>query len=216
MWGLTPLDNYSTAIKYQYLGRPQKIALSDDIWKQGELVKALVPPQNLLTDNVYLGDFGLSIKAGTAVSVKYQAPGRYCALERFHNVDLSPASDMWSYMCIFAELYLGCVPIRGNAPVSAIESIVETLGPLPENWKGCLGIPGATSEDSWYHPTVKQIGDSLEEKLGRARPEVSAAERHHVLSIMSKGFYYLPQHRLTAAQLLQDTSFQALMRLYGA
>jgi serine/threonine protein kinase len=40
--------------------------------------------------------------------------------------------------------------------------------------------------------------------------------RAHVLSFMLKGFSYNPQDRITAAQLLHDTSFQAVMGFYGA
>jgi hypothetical protein len=33
---------------------------------------------------------------------------------------------------------------------------------------------------------------------------------------MYKGFYVIPEQRITAAQLLEDTSFNALMSYYGA
>ena len=39
--------------------------LSSMTWKQGELVKPVEVPESLLTETIYLGDFGLAIKAGT-------------------------------------------------------------------------------------------------------------------------------------------------------
>jgi serine/threonine protein kinase len=66
----------------------------------------------LITDTVYLGDFGLATKAGTDIRHKMPSPLDiiFQAPERFHNVNPSFASDVWSYMCIFIELYLGIVP----------------------------------------------------------------------------------------------------------
>jgi hypothetical protein len=51
-------------------------------------------PSNLLTNRVYLGDFGLAIKAGTLVEYKEQCPAVYCASERYYSIDPSLASDM--------------------------------------------------------------------------------------------------------------------------
>ena len=110
MWDIASLDNLDTKTKYKYLGRPKKIALTSDLWKPGELVKPMEVPKSLLRETVYLGDFGMAIKAGTEVKHKVLSPFVFCAPERFHNVNPSFASDMWSYMCIFSYLYLGCIP----------------------------------------------------------------------------------------------------------
>ena len=48
------------------------------------------------------------------VRMKEQAPYHYCAPERLHSADPSLASDMWSYMCLFAALYLDCNAFYGN------------------------------------------------------------------------------------------------------
>jgi hypothetical protein len=76
-----------------YFRQPEKIALND-MWKQRKLVKAIKVSSNLLTNRVYLGDFGLAIKAGTSVECKEQCPAACCALEKYHSIDLSLASDM--------------------------------------------------------------------------------------------------------------------------
>jgi hypothetical protein len=49
---------------------------------------------NLLTNRVYLGDFGLAIKAGTLMECKEQCPAACCAFERYYSIDLSLVSDM--------------------------------------------------------------------------------------------------------------------------
>jgi serine/threonine protein kinase len=112
MWGVAPLDNLGTKAKYKYLGRPKKMPLPSDLWKRGELVRPLKVPKSLITDAVYLGDFRMATKAGTKVKHEASSPAdiRYYAPERFHNESPSFASDMWSYMCLFSDLYLTYVP----------------------------------------------------------------------------------------------------------
>ena len=76
MWGVAPLDNLDTKTKYEYLGRPLKMALPSDLWRQGELVRQRVP-KSLITDTVYLGDFSLATKAGTDVRHKMLSHREY-------------------------------------------------------------------------------------------------------------------------------------------
>lgn len=214
MWGITPLDNCNTDTKYKYLGRPQKIALCPHPGRQAELVKPVKVPRSLIRETIYLGDFGLAITAGTSVSQKIQSPAVYCAPERFHNIIPSFASDMWSYMCLFVELYLGFNPFYGTGSASVVSYMVNVLGPLPEQWKGHYNGAG-TSDDSWYDPSRKpHPTKALKAMIERARPETSQTERNHVLSVMYKGFCHLPESRVSAAQLLQDASFKAVMKIY--
>jgi serine/threonine protein kinase len=112
MWGVAPLDNLKTKTKCKYIGRPKKIALPHDLWKQGERVWPLKVSKSLITDAVYLGNFGMVIEAGIEVKDKVPLPVNihYCAPERFHDANPSFASDMWSYMCLFSDLYIGYVP----------------------------------------------------------------------------------------------------------
>jgi serine/threonine protein kinase len=119
---------------------------------------------------------------------------------------------MWSYMCVFTELYLGTLPwsIYGDA----LPSMVKVLGPLPQTWYSYYYQPTRT-DASWYDPR-KQPEFTLEAMIGHARPDVSSTERAHVLSFMLKGFSYDPQDRITAAQLLDNASFQAVMGVYWA
>lgn len=185
--------------------------------QQAEVVKQMEVPQSLIKGNVYLGDFGLAMTAGTSVSCNVQSPSVCCAPERFHNGNPSFASDMWSYMCLFAELYLGFVPchglFEGAGSTIVISSMVNALGPLPEHWKGEYEGVG-TEVDSWYDQGRKAVPRmNLAAKIKRARPEASLTEMKNVLSFMSKGFCYLPESRMSAAELLEDASFKAVMQI---
>jgi serine/threonine protein kinase len=164
---------------------------------------------SLLGETVYLGDFGMAIKAGDEVDHKVLWPTIYCAPERFHNAKPNFASDMWSYIVIFTQLYLGFVPWECDHCVSLM---VRIIGPLPKQWKGHYNAFGSCN-DSWYDQDIKPHR-SLGTMVMRARPDISPTELNHVLSIMSKGFSYLPENRLSATQLLQDASFKAVMDIY--
>ncbi|KAH7187712.1 protein kinase [Fusarium oxysporum] len=218
IYGLTPFKSGTTiATKYEYLGRPRKMPIPtyEPMWKEGQLVMPMVPHNSIVQENVTLADFGLAIKSGTSVECKIQSPIIYCAPERIHNVDPSFASDMWSYMCIFAELYLG-FPMFYNAGHSmAVNFMVSVLGPLPLSWKGSYTGDGQQDE-SWYDQTRRpEPRLTLEAKVTHARDNVSSAEQQLVLSILKRGLSYNPEHRFTAGQLLGDASFKELMAMYG-
>ncbi|KAF1954238.1 kinase-like protein [Byssothecium circinans] len=206
--GIVPLDAYDTKTKYQYLGRPKKDRLGPPTGT-AELVRPAVFPATLLSGSVYIADFGIAIRAGT--SVNYKPQSTFCAPERLHNTDPSAASDMWSYMCIFAELYLGHLPCFVNGDV--VHRMVKVLGPLPQDWFRYYHRPGCNYA-SWYDPRT-QPENTLEAMIARSRPDVTSSEAAHVLSFMQEGFRYDPQKRITAAQLLSNASFQAVMGLYG-
>jgi serine/threonine protein kinase len=184
------------------------------MWKDGQLVMPMAPHSSLVEGTITLGDFGLTIKSGTSVECKVQSPAKYCAPERIHNMDPSFASDMWSYMCILAELYLGFPMFGGAAPSSALDFMVRTLGPLPLSWKGSYKGDGKHNE-SWYDQSrVPEPGLALKDKVKRAFDDISQAEKQLVVSILQRGLSYLPEHRLSAGQLLEDASFKKLVGLY--
>lgn len=185
------------------------------LWKEGELVKPMSPQAELVGDDIVLADLGLAIRPETPVAQKVQSPVKYCAPERMHGMDPSFASDMWSFMCIFAELYEGCSLFAGSGAASVMSFMVNTLGPLPASWKGSY-CDDSWSKDTWYdqqrepEPTM-----ALEVKISRLRPDISMAERTLVMRILRWGLSYRPEDRPTATQLLQDDSFKTLMGFYG-
>jgi serine/threonine protein kinase len=96
----------------------------------------------MLKKTVYLGGFGMSIIAGTEVEEKVLWPIDYRAPEQFRNVNPSFASDMWSYMCLFTQLYLATTPWHHNTCVRLINHMVNSIGPMPEQWKGHYKVVG--------------------------------------------------------------------------
>jgi serine/threonine protein kinase len=215
MYSLQPLENGSTTSKYASLGRPQKMRLFTEQWKEGELVMPMQPHESLVGDTILLGDFGLARKAGTPVALKLQSPATYCAPERLHGVDPSFASDMWSYMCLFFELYTTACLFPGSGYTSVVSSMVNTLGPLPVSWKGTY-YARAACDTAWYDQDRQlEPTTALKAKIMRLRPDISAMELELVMSILRQGLSYHPEHRLMAAQLLEDASFKALMGIYG-
>lgn len=126
-WGVVPLHHLSRKSKYQLLGRPLKLAISwvEGLWKPGEIVMPLELPANLHTEAFYLGDFGLAMELGDPLALVQEGP--FCSPDRLHKKPPSTACDMWSYMCIFAELYLGFVPFTIMADGGAVTSIISFL-----------------------------------------------------------------------------------------
>ena len=216
MYSLRPLKDRGTIAKYEYFGRPQKMLLFTEQWKKGELVMPMVPHESLVGDTILLGDFGLAHKAGTSAAQKLQSPARYCGPERVHNGPPSCASDMWIYMCLLFELYTTVCLFPGSGYTSEVSGMVNMIGPLPMSWKGAYRASGSCDYDAWYdqdrrpEPTM-----ALEAKIIKFRPDISPTELELVMSIICWGVSYLPEHRPTAAQLLDDPSFKALTGIYG-
>ncbi|KAF9769802.1 hypothetical protein IL306_012731 [Fusarium sp. DS 682] len=221
LYGLAPFKNgTTTATKYKYLGRPKKMPIptSEPLWKDGQLVMPMAPQRTLVQETITLADFGLAFKSGTSMEFKFNPPPAYCAPELYHNVDPSFASDMWSYMCIFFELCAGFTPFGrvslfgGETCSTALDSLVNCLGPLPSSWKGSYQ-PDGRYDESWYDQNRQE--DPLEEKMKRGGIDKSPIEQQLMLSILQRGLSYSPEHRLSAGQLLEDASFKELMAMYG-
>ncbi|OGM49434.1 kinase domain-containing protein [Aspergillus bombycis] len=215
MWGMVPLHTLNRRAKYEALGRPLKQAIPFvELWKQGELVRPIQNPEALRTDDFYLGDFGLAMKLGDPTYQRGYPPMQFCSPDRLHKTEPSFACDMWSYMVIFAELYLDYPPFATWIKGGIIAGMVRCLGPLPEQWKGLYNHPGGL--DSWYDQ--HQMPDPNHDHaatIAYFRPDVDPVEREHVHSIMSKVFTYCPEKRLTATEPLQGRSFRAIMDTYG-
>lgn len=215
MLGMAPLHNLSRASKYELLGRPlREIIPFANTWKKGELVRPIEVPETLLTEDLYLGDFGLSKKIDDPFTQPGYPPVQFCSPERLHDKDPSPACDMWAYMVIFSELYIGFPPFTPCFQGGIISDYVRYFGPLPEEWKGLYIY--ANGLDSWYDQNVQPDPQTdLAVKIIKYRPDVDAAERELACSVMRKVFRYRPEERLTATQLLQDDYFKALVKKYG-
>ncbi|KAI3010741.1 hypothetical protein CBS147346_1506 [Aspergillus niger] len=196
------------------LGRPLRQVIDDiDLWKRGELVQPLQVPESLRTEDFYIGDFALAKKVGESATQRGYPPMHFCSPDRLHGKETGPACDMWSYMILFSEVYLGIPPFSTLYPGGILSAITKNLGPLPEEWKGFYVFSGGL--DSWYDQSQGPDPDSLEFLVSYHRPDADPTERQHLLTLMKKMFIYCPEERLTATQLLQDPSFKAIMDNYG-
>lgn len=136
----------------------------------------------------------------------------YCSL---HGRAPSFACDMWSYMCIFAVIYIGPTPFVSMGKDGVMAFMVETLGPPLEQWKGSYD-DAEEGRDTWYDPDTKLKPEgTLAANIERMRPERNPVEKQHVLSILTRGFSYCPEERPTATQLLRDGSVRATMDKYS-
>lgn len=204
--------------RYSQIGRPKKWPLpeADFVWRAGELVAPVDWPSDLIDKSAFLGDFGLTIRAGSAVLDEALPPHSFCAPELYHK-DYSPSfgSDMWGYACIFATVIIGFSPFGGWGALGTLDQMVNVLGPLPEKWKSSF----TWREDENHHKLYDQSRiptDSLGAMLNRCREDlVGTWERDLILDVLEKGFRYEPSERMTAQQLLTDTSFLELMSIHG-
>ncbi|KAF4945035.1 hypothetical protein FGADI_12294 [Fusarium gaditjirri] len=222
MFGLSSFETGADiTTKYQILGRPQKMELPlENRWKDGQLVAPMTPKDSFVVqDTITLGDFGISIRSGTEVDFKLQIPAGYCAPELMHGINPTFASDMWSYMCIFAELYLKW-PLFGTGFFGGgvrfvVGLLVRVLGPLPPSWRGSYEV-GGEPDEGWYDQSkIPEPGMSLESRVTESWDTIDPVEQQLVLSILRRGFSYLPEERLSAGELLEDPSFKELMGRYG-
>ncbi|KAJ5918377.1 hypothetical protein N7454_010752 [Penicillium verhagenii] len=194
MWGIQSLGGLSRAEKYEKLNRPLKMRIpyvKPELWKKGELVRPAEIPTELRTDDIFLGDFGISTKLGDPT---YEAkpgfpPPLYCSPDRLHNEPPSFACDMCSYMIVFSELYLDFPPFFSTAKGGIIGDLFEILGPLPARWKGLCDHP--MIEDSWYEDIRKPFPDAqLRKRITMRRPEMDEAEKDLAISVLRKAFVY--------------------------
>ncbi|KAF5568686.1 CMGC kinase [Fusarium napiforme] len=125
MYTLHPL-NSSVSEKYKQVGRPRKMILWTEQWKDGELFTPMKPKEDLIGDSIVLGDFGLAHKAGSPTR-KMQSPATYCAPERLHNINPSYGSDIWSYMYPEFDLKERLGQLRPDVGARELELVVSVL-----------------------------------------------------------------------------------------
>ena len=218
MFNLRPLPEYKNmTAKYATIGRPQKLPIPPycNPFKDGDLVAPMKPLLKFIGDTLSLGDFGISVTAKEAAMDAAQGPPIYSAPERMHRQAATAACDMWSFMCVFAELYLGYSLFSGRSNAAALSDVTRVLGPLPPKWKGTCIIPG-TENESWYDLNESTLPNkTLEAKVERLKKDISLEEKELVLAVLKRGLSYDPSERLSAGELLEDPTFNKLLELYG-
>lgn len=211
------LGKMNTTDKYKLLGRPRKARISEDNEVVGELVAPAKFPSRVIGSDAYLCDFGILVKAGTPVINRLQSPADYCAPELFHNIEPGFASDIWSYRVVFLYLYTETTIFTGRGFAGRVSSIVKHAGGLPSEWLGRYELYDKEEvQASWYGQGSKaKDAHAFSAFLDQQRPDISAKEKTHVLSVIQKVFQPRPQDRLTASELLEDVDFKAVMSMNG-
>ncbi|KAK2601430.1 hypothetical protein N8I77_010879 [Diaporthe amygdali] len=249
LWQIKPAFHRTLVHNLETMGEPRKISFSTR-WKDkdgkaitasGDRVSPAKFPQESLDDNIFLSDFGITIKAGTSVSKKSRGVQKFVSPERFHGHNPSPGSDMWSFMVVFIYLYTGRYPFNGRlsseTPAHLMMDMVSSLGPLPSEWAEkklksfqLKWYTGAGSSE-FLEPNKtfqSRLRDDLVEveKRGAAKGNdgvIAAAEevelkrraKPHVLKIIDKGFRFKPRERVKASDLLDDFDWKMLMKICG-
>jgi serine/threonine protein kinase len=218
MWGVKSLAHHDRKNKYRVLGRPQKTQAewNNQVHRRpGDLVRTVKVPESLLEDSVYLGDFGMAFRtSGAGQKVVFPT---FTAPERLHGIAPSAASDMWSYTVILAHLFFGKLTFTyaptpmfnsTSAPPPLMTRLFDSFGPLPSEWKERYTEQGTVPGS--YYGTPQGFSPHFHNTIENNLPQLSATDRSHLESVLSRGFQYHPEKRLTAAELLKDPSFIAL------
>lgn len=148
---------------------------------------------------------------------KLQSPADYCAPELFHDIEPSFASDMWSYMVVFLYLYAGTPIFIGRGFAGRVGSVVRHVGGLPLGWQGRYELYDKDEvQASWYgQGSQGRDATAFSDFLDLHRPDISAEEKAHIVSVMRKIFRPRPHDRPTASELLEDGDFNAIMSMNG-
>jgi cell division cycle 2-like protein len=167
---------------------------------------------NLLMDNhgnLKICDFGLARKyseplreySPVVVTLWYRAIEILLGEKKY-----SPAVDMWSVGCIFAELLLKKPLFNGEGDLDQIRQIFSLLGsPNDDRWEGFSKLPGAQKFRFTGSPQ-----NNLHKKFTQ---QINIANNMPVLSktgldLLNQMLEYDPKLRITAEEALQHPYFK--------
>lgn len=164
----------------------------------------LKPANILLTSGnvLKLADFGLArafqvpmhTYTHEVVTLWYRAPEILLGEKHY-----TPAVDMWSVGCIFAELTRRKVLFRGDSEIGQLFEIFQVLGTPTDtegSWPGVSRLPDY--RDVFPKWTAKRLGQVLPE----LHPDA--------IDLLSKMLKYDPRERISAKEALQHPWFSDL------
>ena len=137
------------------------------------------------------------------VTLNYRAPELLLGMQ-----DYSTGVDMWSLGCIFAELVLGQVFLKGDSEIDMIFRICRTLGvPTPQTWPGLQALPlyNEIVNKNNIMPDYQQSINNLKDSLTLHSLDCLGQD------LFFKLFIYDPAQRITAAQALTHPYFYQLI-----
>lgn len=164
---------------------------------------------NLLYSNkgfLKVCDFGLARKyvssnksyTPVVVTLWYRAPEILLGCDKY-----TPAIDIWSVGCIFAELVLKEPLLRGQNEAEQIDLIFKTFGtPTNTTWPGWKELKLAKTV------TFKNyVGDKLSERFPKPGPLTDAPLSELGIDLLRQMLTLNPDQRITAAKALKHPWF---------
>eukprot|EP01118_Nematostelium_gracile_P002232 TRINITY_DN1246_c0_g1_i1.p1 TRINITY_DN1246_c0_g1~~TRINITY_DN1246_c0_g1_i1.p1 ORF type:complete len:488 (+),score=132.10 TRINITY_DN1246_c0_g1_i1:77-1540(+) len=158
---------------------------------------------NLLYSNkgiLKIADFGLARSYGSplkeytqlVVTLWYRAPELLLGAKLY-----TPAIDMWSVGCIFAELISKQPLLPGRSELDQLDKIFKLLGsPNDKIWPGIMKLP---------HSKKINFGN---QPYNHLKNKFTGQITEACFDLMNKMLTYDPEKRITAAEALQHPYFQ--------
>jgi len=158
---------------------------------------------NLLYSNrgvLKIADFGLARSYGSplkeytalVVTLWYRAPELLLGAKKY-----TPAIDMWSVGCIFAEIITKQPLLPGRSEIDQLDKIFKLLGsPNEKIWPGLSELPNA-----------KKINFGLQ-PYNNLKNRFSGQITESCFDLLNRMLTYDPTKRITAAEALQHPYFQ--------
>ena len=228
------IHSWSTAQVYEHLGPPAKeIVMRNDGKPLGpEIPPYVVPPAIPLDSsgstecNISLLDFGEASFA-SALRHKWHAPLLLQAPEALLGESVGQPADVWAFACTVFELFSNSPLFRGFMPSrdDVLSEIVDTMGPLPEQWWKKWGLRGEYYEEDGRKKTEDLTEEYQEVKplatrIRRMRSSPPAARQGEQLSeedvaglqqLLRQCLKYKPEDRSTMEDIL-DSDWIAKLR----
>lgn len=165
---------------------------------------------NLLYSNkglLKVCDFGLARKflgskrsyTPVVVTLWYRAPEVLLGCDQY-----TPAIDMWSVGCIFAELILKDPLFKSQNEVEQISNIFKTMGtPTFSTWPGWKELKHARNLDF-----KQSLPNRLHEVFAKNTYTGDSCLSDKGLDLLNKMLYYDPAKRITATEALKHAWFK--------
>eukprot|EP01125_Pyxidicula_operculata_P012913 TRINITY_DN4251_c1_g3_i5.p1 TRINITY_DN4251_c1_g3~~TRINITY_DN4251_c1_g3_i5.p1 ORF type:complete len:521 (+),score=174.19 TRINITY_DN4251_c1_g3_i5:676-2238(+) len=164
-----------------------------------------IKTSNLLLNNrgiLKIADFGLARPYGSplrvythvVVTLWYRSPELLLGTKLY-----TPAIDMWSIGCVFAEIILGKPIFKGKGEIDQLDQIFKTLGSVNESdWPGYSSLPNSKK----FNISSKKTASSLRNLIPSNRLSDKGFD------LLRQLLTYNPDKRITASEALRHPYFE--------